>query len=642
MALVMAPWIMPEAHAATSCNLWVGDEEVTSDNTSGKGWRYGDGILWLDGFHYEGPGHETNDGGHAAIYYNGSGSLKINVFDISDNSINATGTYGIYIESSEENTIIDGIAGRAVLSIKAPMECIKTNNGGLILSDCFLEAESHHPVSSGSSYPDSVYAINAAGSVNIRNDSKVAVTAKSPQKTSDNEAAGIKADDVSITGSNVEACGYNAANSYGIKSKKGISLKNMRYLSLSGQTRAVSFSDKFSSDLSLCSWADMFGWDYKDDLNFREPCDNEALKSYKKIGTEGESEFEYTVSGYYGKYDGNDHGINISIAGNYNRINYSLNNSNIYKLEESQAPRLRDAGVYTVYYRIEGFRYRTVKGQETVIIEKVDPVITLPKKLSLTSDGSNQELLEPGTAEGGTMKYALGSDETTAPSDGWSEAVPKGNKAGEYHVWFRVDGDNNHYDISPKHIPVTIAEVQPIIAGPDAVVSFAQKILSRIPKVVTKATKKQVTAARAVYDELTTEQQAKLDKELVTRLKNAEKYIAEKDKYAAAVNKAKAKKVTIRSAKTKKGRKALVKWKAVSGISGYEIVYSTSKKFTKKTTKTLSAGSKSTKKTLSKLKAGKNYFVKIRTYKSLKNPTSGAKKKICGKWSKALKFKAKK
>lgn len=143
MTIVMVPWIMPEAHAATSYNLWVGDEEVTSDNTRGEGWRYNDGVLYLDGFHYEGQGHETNDGGHAAIYYNGTEALKIYVIDkyypYCESSINATGTYGIYNEYSEKDTIIDGTHGSigTCLSIKAPMECIKTNKSSLIVNEKF-------------------------------------------------------------------------------------------------------------------------------------------------------------------------------------------------------------------------------------------------------------------------------------------------------------------------------------------------------------------------------------------------------------------------------------------------------------------------------------------------------------------------
>ena len=69
-------------------------------------------------------------------------------------------------------------------------------------------------------------------------------------------------------------------------------------------------------------------------------------------------------------------------------------------------------------------------------------------------------------------------------------------------------------------------------------------------------------------------------------------------------------------------------WKTVSGATGYEVVYSTSKKFTKKTTKKVTIKKAKTKKTtIKKLKKGKKYYVKVRAYKTV----SG--KKIYGAYS---------
>ena len=78
------------------------------------------------------------------------------------------------------------------------------------------------------------------------------------------------------------------------------------------------------------------------------------------------------------------------------------------------------------------------------------------------------------------------------------------------------------------------------------------------------------------------------------------------------------------------------KWKTVSGIKGYQLQYSTSKSFTKKTTKAVLISDKKTSaKTVKKLKAKKNYYVRIRTYRSV----GGVK--YYGKWSSALKVKTK-
>lgn len=73
-----------------------------------------------------------------------------------------------------------------------------------------------------------------------------------------------------------------------------------------------------------------------------------------------------------------------------------------------------------------------------------------------------------------------------------------------------------------------------------------------------------------------------------------------------------------------------VKWKKVSGVTGYQVQYSTSSKFTSKTSKTAMAKKdKTTAKTVSGLKSKTKYYVRVRTYK-----TSGKKKKYSS-WSSA-------
>lgn len=92
------------------------------------------------------------------------------------------------------------------------------------------------------------------------------------------------------------------------------------------------------------------------------------------------------------------------------------------------------------------------------------------------------------------------------------------------------------------------------------------------------------------------------------------------------------KKISVEKAISSEKNKADVSWKKTSGkISGYEVVYSTSKSFEaskKKITKSTSAALKS-------LKSKKTYYVKVRAYKTV----SG--KKIYGSYSKTVKVKVK-
>lgn len=91
------------------------------------------------------------------------------------------------------------------------------------------------------------------------------------------------------------------------------------------------------------------------------------------------------------------------------------------------------------------------------------------------------------------------------------------------------------------------------------------------------------------------------------------------------------KKTSLSSVKAKK-KAIVVKWKKQAAqTTGYQIQYSTDKNF-KKNTKTVTVSkSKTTSKTISKLKAKKKYYVRIRTYKTVK--AGGKNKKLYSSWS---------
>lgn len=76
-----------------------------------------------------------------------------------------------------------------------------------------------------------------------------------------------------------------------------------------------------------------------------------------------------------------------------------------------------------------------------------------------------------------------------------------------------------------------------------------------------------------------------------------------------------------------------LKWGKTTADCGYEIVYSTSKKFSKKNSYTVDiAKSKTVSKTISKLKPGQRYYVRIRTYKTV--TVNGKTTKLYSSWSK--------
>lgn len=85
-----------------------------------------------------------------------------------------------------------------------------------------------------------------------------------------------------------------------------------------------------------------------------------------------------------------------------------------------------------------------------------------------------------------------------------------------------------------------------------------------------------------------------------------------------------------------RGKKAQVTYKKITGAKGYEIQYTTDKKF-KKSVKTIRANSKTTKVTLKSLKKNKYYYVRVRAYKYDDNG-----KKVAGNYSTVKKVKIKK
>ena len=98
--------------------------------------------------------------------------------------------------------------------------------------------------------------------------------------------------------------------------------------------------------------------------------------------------------------------------------------------------------------------------------------------------------------------------------------------------------------------------------------------------------------------------------------------------------KVKVAKASLTSAKNSKSKQILLKYKKVSGAKGYEISYSTDKKFKKAVTKKNTA---KTSYTISKLKKGKIYYVRIRAYKM-----DSTSKKVYGKYSSVKKVKVSK
>ena len=89
--------------------------------------------------------------------------------------------------------------------------------------------------------------------------------------------------------------------------------------------------------------------------------------------------------------------------------------------------------------------------------------IVAPESNILVYNGSAQELLKAGSADGGTLYYRL-EGETE-----WSTTIPTATDADTYKVYYYVKGDADHLSTTEAAISVTIAQAQATFTAPTGV-----------------------------------------------------------------------------------------------------------------------------------------------------------------------------
>ena len=82
---------------------------------------------------------------------------------------------------------------------------------------------------------------------------------------------------------------------------------------------------------------------------------------------------------------------------------------------------------------------------------KLVPTVTAPTVNTLTYNGAEQALVAAGKTTGGTMLYRLDDSE-------WSEQLPTAKNAGEYTVWYKVQGNTEYANVAEQNVTVTVAK----------------------------------------------------------------------------------------------------------------------------------------------------------------------------------------
>ncbi len=92
-------------------------------------------------------------------------------------------------------------------------------------------------------------------------------------------------------------------------------------------------------------------------------------------------------------------------------------------------------------------------------IPSADPTYTAPTARSLTYNGSAQTLVNSGSVtSGGTMEYAIGSSNTSAPTSGWSTTAPTETNVGTYYVWWRINETDGYNAVAAKCLTSSIGQ----------------------------------------------------------------------------------------------------------------------------------------------------------------------------------------
>lgn len=133
-------------------------------------------------------------------------------------------------------------------------------------------------------------------------------------------------------------------------------------------------------------------------------------------------------------------------------IAYAKANSSRYSVTTP-----KDAGAYTARLAVQRPNGNYCYAYAEFTIKKADSTFSkAPVAAEVDYNGAPQDLVkEPGESSDGTVVYALD------PDGPFSKDFPQGTDAGEYPVYYKVAGDDNHEDSSVETITAKINKIAP-------------------------------------------------------------------------------------------------------------------------------------------------------------------------------------
>lgn len=155
-----------------------------------------------------------------------------------------------------------------------------------------------------------------------------------------------------------------------------------------------------------------------------------------------------TISATGKTYDGNAVEVVVSKTGSLENMIIPVT---LTKDSEAFTGEPVNAGAYTASVTLGD---KTVSVNFTIAKAEVS-ITTAPTPNTLTYIGEAQYLISAGEAVGGTMVYSL------TENGEYTTSIPQGTNAGDYTVWYYVQGDANHNDSAKDYVSVTIEKATP-------------------------------------------------------------------------------------------------------------------------------------------------------------------------------------
>lgn len=249
--------------------------------------------------------------------------------------------------------------------------------------------------------------------------------------------------DMSVTVTPVTKTYNGASSSLGIKVKDPSSGYTIKYRTASSGSYNLTTNPQYKDAGEYITYFQITSSGYKTYEGSGKVTINKATPSYSLSPA---SELEY---------NGNNQKLISSASSN---LLFSLDNTNY----SSNIPTGKNAGKYTIYYKIEESKNYTSLGPKTldVYIAKADHSYTKPTaKGYLVYSNSYQYLVNAGSCSTGTLLYSL-------DGKNYSSDVPMAKDAGTYTIHYKIDENENYKAVSDKTIVITIAKATPSYLAP--------------------------------------------------------------------------------------------------------------------------------------------------------------------------------